>query len=182
MPTGSPTVFLDVRDRLFNQIGIVVKGAQSRIAVKTKHASDPSGLVIVVHLCGRPLAADRAHAILGIDQRLNLCCSYPVSALQVIVAFAPVQTLFAFANLRVVATFAVKVIAVGTVSISWKVGTRLAFTALATSLRYVRRCMGQLFFSKPPASLWASPWPYVRFVSLTPFLDICPHKLLRIGL
>jgi hypothetical protein len=53
-------------------------------------------------MLGRFLAADRAHATLLCDERIEVVGADPVPMLQVVVPRAPIEALFALASTRVV--------------------------------------------------------------------------------
>ncbi len=65
-------MLLYVDNGLADQLGIIVKGSQGRIAIETEDAPDPPSVMVVINLGSRTLQTDGARPTLSIDEGLYL--------------------------------------------------------------------------------------------------------------
>lgn len=103
MAEGHSPTGLQVLDRTLDHIDAIPELTETAIAGLAQDPADLSGLVVVIDVHRRILAAASAEAILGLDHRRDFVGSYPEPLFEVVMTRVPVKSSDRLTSSRVVA-------------------------------------------------------------------------------
>jgi hypothetical protein len=111
---------LQVTDRTPESVQVVFEVTEACVTGKAKHASDLTGLLIMIYMNRRSFSAAGAHAALPANQLLGLRRADSVASRQVVVPASTVQPLLRLLATGVVTRLAARMSAVSVIAVPWK--------------------------------------------------------------